>query len=482
MSYEQKFNAWYVYMLCCSAALGGIMFGYSTGVIAGAVSSIQSAFDLTPSEVGWAASSIIVGAVIGALTAGSIGDKLGRKRALLMSAVIFIITSWLSATTPSFTIFNLARIACGFAVGVAGTIAPMYMSEISPAKIRGKASGIYNLSTVTGQLIVFIVNFFIAKGMTEAWMHDEGWRMMIGMQLVPSVIMLVLTFLLPESPYWCIKNQRPEHAVKVLKRIYPEFNEAEASILFNRQASAHSDEHSQTSKTAAVKSSPVMKYILVVGILIAVLQQFTGINVMNYYAPLVLQNASTTQDTILFQTIFIALFNGIGGLIGMNLFDRYGRLPVMKIGTIGAIIGLLIASWGMYTHDTGYITIFGILFFMLLFAMGWGAGAWVLISEIFPERIRGIGMSLAVSLMWVANFLITLVFPIVNDNVWLQSNFNGAFSMWIFVVFNMICYYFLSKYVPETKGVALADIERLAAEKMQKNRGQSTGSVQSKLP
>ncbi|MBS0847822.1 sugar porter family MFS transporter [Citrobacter sp. JGM124] len=469
MSYEQKFNAWYVYMLCCSAALGGIMFGYSTGVIAGAVGSIQSAFGLTPSEVGWAASSIIVGAVIGALTAGAIGDKLGRKRALLVSAIIFIVTSWLSATTPSFTVFNLARIACGFAVGLAGTVAPMYMSEISPAKIRGKASGIYNLSTVTGQLIVFIVNFFVAKGMTEAWMNDEGWRMMIGLQIVPSIIMLLLTLFLPESPYWCIKNQRSTDAVKVLKRIYPEFNEAEASILFNRPV-PRTDESSAL-KSSPVKSSPVMKYILVVGILIAVLQQFTGINVMNYYAPLVLQNESTTQDTILFQTIFIALFNGIGGLIGMNLFDRYGRLPVMKIGTIGSILGLLIASWGMYTHDSGYITIFGILFFMLLFAMGWGAGAWVLISEIFPEKIRGIGMSLAVSLMWVANFLITLLFPIVNDNTWLQANFNGAFSMWIFVVFNIICYIFLSKYVPETKGVALADIERVAAEKMHKKSG-----------
>lgn len=469
MSYESKFNSWYVYMLCCIAALGGIMFGYSTGVIAGAVDSIQKFYRLSPAQVGWAVSSIIAGAVVGALSAGKIADALGRKKALMLAAVIFVVSAWVSATTPSFAIFSLARIICGIAVGLAGTVAPMYMSEISPTQIRGKASGIYNLSTVGGQLVVFIVNFFIAKGMTETWMVQEGWRLMMGMQLVPSVAMLVLTLFLPESPHWYIKNQRGEKAVRVLSRIYPEFNQEEARLLFAQRPARSA----QSAGSSATVMTPVLRFILVVGVLIAVLQQFTGINVMNYYAPLVLQHASSSKDAVLFQTIFIALFNGIGGLIGMNLFDRYGRLPVMKVGTLGAIIGLLIASWGMYTHNTGYITIFGILFFMLLFAMGWGAGAWVLISEIFPEKIRGFGMSLAVSLMWVANFLITQFFPTVNDNPYLQQHFNGAFSMWIFVVFNIACYWFLQRYVPETKGVALENIEQLALEKMHKLQGAS---------
>ena len=161
----------------------------------------------------------------------------------------------------------------------------------------------------------------------------------------------------------------------------------------------------------------------------------------------------------------------VGSFIGMILFDRYGRIPIMKIGTIGSIVGLLIASYGLYTHDTGYITIFGILFFMLLFAVSWSVGAWVLISEVFPEKIKGFGMGLAVSLMWIANFLISLLFPVINDNAWLQETFGGAFSMWIFVVFNLVCYIFISRYVPETKGVPLTEIERLAENKLREIQG-----------
>lgn len=471
MSYEQKFNSGYVYMLCCVAALGGVMFGYSTGVIAAAVDSIGTSYNLSPSEIGWAASSIILGAVIGSLSGGKIADRLGRRNALLLAALIFVVTSVVSGTAASFTLFSIARIVCGFAVGIAGTVSPMYMSEISPAKIRGKASGIYNVAVVFGQLSVFIVNFFIARGMAETWLVEAGWRWMMGLQVVPSLLMLVLVLFLPESPHWSIKHQRGEKAIRVLTRVYPEFNQEEARLLFQQTPSAEKEKVQATNSRSVLSGSPVLRYILVVGVLVAILQQFTGVNVMNYYAPLVLQGSASSKDAALFQTIFIAIFNGIGGLIGMNLFDRYGRLPVMKSGTVGAVLGLLIASYGMYTHDTGYITIFGILLFMLTFSMSWGTGAWVLISEIFPEKIRSMGVSLAVGLLWVVNFLITLVFPVINDNAYLQQNFNGAFSMWIFVVFNVVCYWFLHRYVPETKGVALEDIEQVAQAKMNKVQG-----------
>lgn len=465
MSYDHKFNAWYVYMLCCIAALGGVMFGYSTGVIAAAVGSMQKYFALSSSEMGWAVSSVIVGAVLGSLMAGKIADRIGRKNALLLAALLFVVTSVISAVSSMFWLFSIARIVCGLAVGIAGTVSPMYMSEIAPARIRGKASGIYNVSTNLGQLAVFIVNFFIARGMVEAWMVQDGWRWMMGLQLVPSLLMLLLIAFLPESPHWNIKRQRGHKAINVLSRIYPEFNKEEARQLFEQAPVAKSA--SAPAGTTSIAGKPVLRYILLVGIMIAVLQQFTGVNVMNYYAPLVLQGASSSKDAALFQTIFIALFSGVGGIIGMNLFDRYGRLPVMKIGTVGSMIGLLIVSYGLYTQDTGYMTIFGILFFMLLFSIGWGSGAWVLISEIFPERIRSFGMSLAVSCLWIANFVITQLFPVVNDNAYLQDNFHGAFSMWLFVGFNALCFWFLHRYVPETKGVSLEDIEQLAEQKMQ---------------
>ncbi|WP_213992960.1 sugar porter family MFS transporter [Sodalis sp. dw_96] len=467
MSYESKYRSGYVYLLCCSAALGGLMFGYSTSVITGAVHSIQRYYQLTPVEVGWAVSSIIIGCIAGSLAGGKIADRIGRKATLLLAALLFILSAAGSAWFASFTLFSLSRILCGLAVGLTGTASPMYMGEISPSAIRGKASGIYNLSVGLGQIIVFIVNFFIARGMAESWLINEGWRWMMAAQLVPAISMFLLLLFLPESPVWNVnRNNRngKEKAAAVLRRIYPEFNAEHAGLL-----KADAAPGTKTNGTfSLLATSPVLKFALIVGCLIAVLQQCTGINVMMYYAPLVLQNGGGNTETVLFQTIFIALFNVIGGLIGIILFDRFGRMPIMKIGTLGAIIGLLITSFSLYTHNTGYITIFGILFFILLYAMSWGSGAWVLISEIFPLKIRAFGMGLAVSLLWLANFLITQFFPVLNDNLWLQRHFNGAFSMWLFVGLNILCFLFLQRFVPETKGIPLDDIEGVMARQIEK--------------
>lgn len=468
MSQAKKHNSVYVYALCCIAALGGLMFGYSTGVITGVVGPLQKFYSLDSAQTGWAVSSVIIGCVFGALAGGKIADRIGRKRALLIIALIFIISAAGSSMGTSFTLFSLARILCGFGVGMVGTASPMYMSELSPTAIRGKALGIYNISVVSGQVIVFVVNFFIGKGMAENLLVEQGWRWMLLAQLVPAFAMLIITLFLPESPAWCARNNCNEKkSLRVLSRVYPGLSDGEVYGLFDAmRMNVATENHRPRSNLGG---SPVLKYILVIGCCIAVLQQLTGVNVMNYYAPLVLQNSS--KDSAMFQTIFIAVCNGVGSFIGMILFDRYGRLPIMKIGTLGSIVGLLIASYGLYTHDTGFITIFGILFFMLLFAASWSVGCWVLISEIFPERIKGIGMGLAISLMWIANFLISQFFPTINDNVYLQTHFGGAFSMWIFVLFNAVCYVFLARYVPETKGVALEDIESVAEQKLLELRG-----------
>ncbi|MBJ2705406.1 myo-inositol import MFS transporter IolT2, partial [Salmonella enterica subsp. enterica serovar London] len=321
------------------------------------------------------------------------------------------------------------------------------------------------------QVIVFIVNYLIAKGMPADVLVSQGWKTMLFAQVVPSIAMLAITLYLPESPAWCARNNRSEaRSIKVLTRIYSGLTATDVAAIFDSmKETVRPQDNVAGGERTNLKSSPVLRYILLVGCCIAVLQQFTGVNVMNYYAPLVLQNSST--EVVMFQTIFIAVCNVVGSFIGMILFDRYGRIPIMKIGTIGSIVGLLIASYGLYTHDTGYITIFGILFFMLLFAVSWSVGAWVLISEVFPEKIKGFGMGLAVSLMWIANFLISLLFPVINDNAWLQETFGGAFSMWIFVVFNLVCYVFISRYVPETKGVPLTEIERLAENKLREIQG-----------
>ncbi|HAH3692187.1 TPA: MFS transporter, partial [Escherichia coli] len=326
--------------------LAGFMFGYSTAVITGGVLPLQQYYQLTPTETGWAVSSIVIGCIIGALVGGKIADKLGRKPALLS---IFIASSLGAAMSESFIVFSLSRIVCGFAVGMAGTASTMYMSELAPAEIRGKALGIYNISVLSGQVIVFIVNYLIAKGMPADVLVSQGWKTMLFAQVVPSMAMLVITLFLPESPAWCARNNRAKaRSIKVLTRVYSGLTATDVAAIFDgMKESVRLQDNVAGVERCSLKSSPVLRYILLVGCCIAVLQQFTGVNVMNYYAPLVLQNSST--EVVMFQTIFIAVCNMVGSFIGMILFDRYGRIPIMKIGTIGSIIGLLIASYGLYT-------------------------------------------------------------------------------------------------------------------------------------
>ncbi len=367
MSYESKYRSGYVYLLCCSAALGGLMFGYSTSVVTGAVHSIQRYYQLTPVEVGWAVSSIIIGCIAGSLAGGKIADRIGRKATLLLAALLFILSAAGSAWFASFTLFSLSRILCGLAVGLTGTASPMYMGEISPSAIRGKASGIYNLSVGLGQIIVFIVNFFIARGMAESWLINEGWRWMMAAQLVPAVGMFLLLLFLPESPVWNVnRNNRngKEKAAAVLRRIYPEFNAEHAGLL-----KADAAPGTKTNGTfSLLATSPVLKFALIVGCLIAVLQQCTGINVMMYYAPLVLQNGGGNTETVLFQTIFIALFNTLKerkyefALLRVNGASRLQLLSLVLIeslllcitgfifGTVVGRVALLLISGSSETE------------------------------------------------------------------------------------------------------------------------------------
>lgn len=475
---SNRCNARYVYSLCCIATLGGVMFGYATGVISGTVDSIQAYFHLDPSQTGWVVSSIFVGCILGSLTAGKLAEKLGRKPVLLLATLAFALSAVGSTFAGSFMIFSCARIIAGLGIGLAGTVAPMYMSEIAPASIRGKASGIFNLSLVGSQTLVFLINYLIGRGMSEVWLVDEGWRWMMGAQFVPVIMMFFCTLILPESPQWCINHQQGERALRVLEKIYPDLNKAEArDIIAIRKESQHATNGS--SSLGYIWQTPVLRYALMVGCAIAVLQQLTGASIVMYYAPLILNTGEMSKDTLLFQTIFIGLLNAVGAFVAMNLYDRFGRLPVMKAGTIGSIASLLLLSWSMLNQQSGYLAIFSALLFMVMFAISWGAGCWVLIAEIFPPRIKSYAMGLAVSLMWIFNFLVTQFFPVLNDIPALQQAFHGAFSFWIFAALNLFCLLFLLRFVPETRGVALEHIEQLLASRMKLATAPNAASISS---
>lgn len=454
------------------------MFGYSTGVISGTVDSIQAYFNLDPSQTGWVVSSIFVGCILGSLVAGRLAERLGRKPVLLLATLAFTLSAAGSTFADSFTLFSASRIVAGLGIGLAGTVAPMYMGEIAPASIRGKASGIFNLSLVGSQTLVFLVNYLIGRGMSEAWLVDEGWRWMMGAQFVPVTMMLFCTLILPESPQWCISHRQSEQALRVLKKIYPTLNEDETRQIISVRAQPQNSNKGSHS-LASIWQVPVLRYALIIGCSIAVLQQLTGASIVMYYAPLILNTGEMSKDTLLFQTIFIGLLNALGAFIAMNLYDRFGRLPVMKVGTVGSILALLLLSWSMLNQQSGYLAIFSALLFMMMFAISWGAGCWVLISEIFPPRIKGFAMGLAVSFMWVFNFLVTQFFPVLNEIPALQQAFHGAFSFWIFAAINLFCLVFLFRFVPETRGVALDDIEQLLSSHIEQLRNVAPSTVSS---
>ncbi|QCR09124.1 sugar porter family MFS transporter [Brenneria rubrifaciens] len=451
----------YILSICSIAALGGILFGYDTAVISGAIGSLTAYFHLTPGEIGWAVSSVIAGCVIGAFWASSLTKRYGRKKSLMLSALLFTISAIGASLAMAFSHFVIFRIIGGVAVGLAATVSPMYMSEISPKNMRGRALSMQQFAIVFGQILIFFVNYKIASIATEAWLVELGWRYMFAAGILPCLLFCILVFLIPESPRWCMLVGREKEALAILTRLS---NAEHAQNLMQEIKDSMIDDDKKHRQKFDLKDKKI-RYILMLGCMIAVLQQVTGVNVMMYYAPMVLREVTGNAQEALFQTIWIGVIQLVGSIIGAMIMDKMGRLTLMKLGTLGAIIGLLITSNALYTQSTGYFALFGMLFFMIFYALSWGVGAWVLISEVFPNHMRSQGMSISVGCMWIANFVVSQGFPMINENPYLYSTFHGAFPMWIFAGCCVVCYWFICRYIPETKGVSLEKMEQVVLEK-----------------
>ncbi|WON76796.1 sugar porter family MFS transporter [Serratia sp. UGAL515B_01] len=455
MSHQRKHNTGYILRICGIAALGGILFGYDTAVISGAIEALKTYFNLSPLETGWAVSNVVVGCVVGAFIAGPLAGHFGRKKALMLAALLFTISAIGSSLAPTFTWFVIYRIIGGLAVGIAATVSPMYMSEVSPKDMRGRALSMQQFAIVFGQILIFYVNFKIASIASETWLIEMGWRWMFASGVIPCILFCILVFIIPESPRWNVMVGRDDQALAMLTRVS---NAQHAqSVLREIKDSVRQDQkdHKQKLNYSDVR----VRFILFVGCMIAMLQQVTGVNVMMYYAPVVLKTVTENAQEALFQTIWIGVLQLVGSVIGAMLMDRMGRIPLMRWGTLGSIAGLLITSYALYTQATGYFALFGMLFFMVFYALSWGVGAWVLVSEIFPNRMRSQGMSIAVGCMWLANFVVSQSFPMINDQPYLFSTFHGAFPMWIFAICCLFSYWFIGRFIPETKGISLEKME-----------------------
>jgi SP family xylose:H+ symportor-like MFS transporter len=412
---------------------------------------------------GFLIASALIGCIIGGASSGFISKSLGRKNGLFIAAVAFFISAIGAWKPEAFNIFGtldaysfvIYRIIGGIGVGIASMISPMYIAEIAPAKIRGRLVSFNQFAIIFGMLVIYFVNYFIAKQGDEQWLITDGWRLMFLSGAIPAGIFIVLLFFVPETPRFLVLNNKEDKALKVLNKIA---GKADApKILEEIKGTTH--EH----------NAPWLSYgflIIFIGIMLSVFQQFVGINVVLYYAGNIFRNMGASTDSSLLQTIIVGIVNLTFTVVAIMTVDKFGRKPLMIIGSIGMAVSMVALGFTFFLGGSelskagGFTALIFMLIYTAAFAMSWGPVCWVLLAEIFPNSIRG-AMSIAVAAQWIANWVVSLTFPMMNDNVWLTQQFNHGFSYWIYGLMGVLSALFMWKFVPETKGKTLEEMEKL---------------------
>ena len=446
-------NTAYVALVCLVAALGGLLFGYDTAVIAGAIGFLQSHFHLDPAMKGWAASSALLGCVLGVSFAGILSDRAGRKKMLLFSACLFLGSAVGTALAGSFAHFVLARILGGVGIGIASMASPMYIAEITPARIRGRMVSVNQFAIISGMLVIYFVNYFIARHGDEAWNAATGWRWMFASGAIPSVLFLVLLLWVPESPRWLVEQGLKERARGILSRIGGEsFADTELSSI---EEIVLREKHMPSGLLA-----PGVKPVLLIGVALAVLQQVTGINVFLYYAPEIFKRLGSGVNAALLQTIIVGAVNMLFTVIAIQTVDAIGRKPLMIVGASGMGVSLLAMGLAAQLQAVSFWVLAIILCYMACFALSVGPVTWVILSEIFPTRIRGRALSVATFALWTSNFFVSQTFPMMDEQPWLASKFNHGFPFYLYALFCVVLVWLVWKKIPETKGRSLEEIEK----------------------
>ncbi|MDB5192123.1 MAG: sugar transporter [Segetibacter sp.] len=441
-------SKWYVYKATIVAAVGGLLFGYDTAVVAGAIGFIQKRYDLSSTMVGWIASCALVGCIVGAMFAGSLSDKIGRKKVLILSAILFAVSSAGIAFPLNLDWFVIFRIIGGLGIGIASMLAPMYISEIAPAKIRGQLVSINQLGIVSGILLIYFVNATIAGWYDEAWNVSTGWRWMFGSGIFPSIIFLLLLFFVPESPRWLAQKQRWDEAKLILTKVNgsakatEELQEIKEAL--NLEQAAFSD-----------ILKPGVRKALMIGIILCIFSQVTGINAIMYYAPEIFKSTGDGSGSALMQTVLVGVINVLFTLVAIKYVDKWGRRTLLLLGSGGMALCLLIVGSAFYFgFAKGYLVLGAILGYIAFFAISLGPLAFVVISEIFSNRNRGKAMSVCIFFLWSAVYLVSQTFPMLLDSI------GSAFTFWIYMVMSVFAFVFVYKLIPETKGKSLEEIEQ----------------------
>lgn len=436
----------YLILVCFASCIGGFLFGFDTSVISGVIEFIQTpqVFNLDEIQKGWAVSCIIIGCMAGAILCGKPSYVFGRKKMLLFTALVFLISTLGCALANDFTTFVIFRIIAGVSVGSASMLAPMYISEIAPPEWRGRMVSFNQLATFTGQALAFVSNNFLYNiGGTD------NWRYMLGIMIIPSGLFLICLLFIPESPRWLVIMDKKDNALKILTKINGK-ERAKTEL----EEIIYSVQHLALGKFSELFKGKMFK-IMIIGILLAVFQQVTGINVIMYYAPAIFKSTGMGNESALFNTMIMGLVNLTFTIISILLIERLGRRLLMMIGSAGMGLFLFAISTAYFTNNfNGYLVLVFIMGYLAFFALSLGPIVWVLIGEIFPNRLRSHAISLAVFCLWAANFVVSFSFPILLK--WLH----GGFTFMIYAVMCVLCLVFVFKYLAETKGKSLEQIEK----------------------
>lgn len=458
----KNFNFGYLLFLSIIAAMGGFLFGYDEAVISGTISDVSTQFALDKMAEGWFVGSALVGAIIGVLFAGALGDKAGRKNTMIISAVLFCVSMIGCALSGSFTELVTYRIVGGVGIGVASIVCPLYISEISVAQHRGLLVSLYQLAVTIGVVGAYIMNNYLLvysqsgaelTGMLNTVFVSEVWRGMLGMGFLPSFIFLVAVLFIPESPRWLITRDKLSSAEAIFSRIYTDPAEIQRQIAATREVC-------DTKESSEIKLlfQPGIFTALIIGVCIAILGQFMGVNAVLYYGPEIFKSAGLPSDDALFYQVLVGLANMLTTVLAMFIIDKVGRKSLVYYGVSGMIISLLlIAFYFVWGASLGLSSVFLLVFFMLYIICCAGsicAVVWVILSEMYPIKMRAMAMSVAGLSLWIGTYLIGQLTP------WLLANITPAGTFLLFAVMCVPYMLIMWKLVPETTGKSLEEIEK----------------------
>lgn len=431
----------YAIRIAVIAALGGFLFGFETAVISGAEKTIQSLWQLTSFWQGFTVASSLIGTVIGSLIAGNPAQKYGRKKVLFVIAILYLLSAIGCASSSMWLLFVTFRFIGGIAVGASSVVGPMYIAEISPAPIRGRLAGLFQLNIVAGIFVAYLTNFlFIGLG-------EDSWRWMLGIMIIPAGLFALLVRTIPESPRWLVLNNRDEEA----KKVFAKTGEHDAHILIK-------EEH-ELSKNGIKESLFNGKYgkPIMFAVVLAMFNQLSGINAILYYAPRIFEMAGFSKEDAFLQPVYIGAANLFFTFLAMTVIDKFGRKKLLITGALGMIVFLALTAHAFSSGGTmGTNVLIYLIGFIAFFAFSQGAVIWVFISEIFPNSVRSQGGSLGSFTHWIMAAIISWTFPII-----VEGSPNGGFYSFIFYTLMMfLSLLFIAKFLPETKGKTLEQIQK----------------------